>query len=93
MGERHRQNGLVLAIDLRRYGDPQAFRVQVDRLIVALKALPLAPGAVEVLMPGERGGRVYGERTARGVPIPPAIAEELRLVAERFGVAMFPSAL
>jgi len=90
-GGRHRQNGLVLAIDLRRYGDPRAFRAQVDRLIVALKALPLAPGVVEVLMPGERGGRAYRERAARGIPIPPAIVQELRVVADRFGVPMFPS--
>jgi LDH2 family malate/lactate/ureidoglycolate dehydrogenase len=91
-GGRHRQNGLVLAIDLRRYGDPHAFRAQVDRLIAALKALPLAPGIVEVLMPGERGDRAYGERAARGIPIPPAIVQELRVVADRFGVSMFPSA-
>ena len=51
-----------------------------------------APGVVEVLMPGERGGRAYGERAARGIPIPPAIVQELRVVADRFGVPMFPSA-
>ncbi|PYM89719.1 MAG: lactate dehydrogenase [Candidatus Rokuibacteriota bacterium] len=90
-GGRHRQNGLVLAIDLRRYGDPLAFRAQVDRLIAALKALPLAPGVVEVLVPGERGGRTYGERSAGGVPVPPGIMEELRVVADRFRVPMFRS--
>ena len=90
---RHRQNGLALAIDLRRFGDPEAFRSEVDRLIAALKTLPHAPGVVEILMPGERGDRTLARRRRDGIPLPRAIVEELRSVAARFGVAMFPSAL
>ena len=78
---------------LRRFGDPEAFRSEVDRVIAALKALPQAPGALEVLMPGERGSRALASRTRDGIPLPRAIVEELRGVAARFGVAMFPSAL
>ena len=91
-GTRHRQNGLVLAIDLRRFGDPEAFRSEVDRVIVALKALPHAPGVLEVLMPGERGSRAFEDRTRDGIPLPRAIVDELRGVATRFGVTSFPSA-
>jgi len=92
-GSRHRQNGLALAINLRRFGEPEAFRAEVDRLITALKALPHAAGVGEVLMPGERASRTLAERTRDGVPLPRAIVEELRGVAARFGVTMFPSAL
>ena len=92
-GRRHRQNGLVLAIDLRRFGDPDVFRSEVDRVIVALKALPQAPGVVEILMPGERGARALAARTRDGIPLPRAIVDELRGVAARFGLATFPSAL
>jgi len=91
-GTRHRQNGLVLAIDLRRFGDPEAFRSEVDRVIAALKALPHAPGVLEVLMPGERGSRAFEDRTRDGIPLPRAIVDELRGVATRFGVTSFPSA-
>ena len=91
-GQRHRQNGLVLAIDLRRFGDPDAFRAEVDRVIAALKALPQAPGVVEVLMPGERGARALAARTRDGIPLPRAIVDELRGVSARFGLATFPSA-
>jgi ureidoglycolate dehydrogenase (NAD+) len=91
-GHRHRQNGLVLAIDLRRFGDPQAFRSEVDRVIAALKALPHAPGVLEILMPGERGSRALAARTRDGIPLSRPIVEELRAVAGRFGVPMFPSA-
>jgi len=92
-GHRHRQNGLVLAIDLARFGDPQAFRSEVDRVIAALKALPKAPGALEILMPGERGSRALATRTREGIPLPRPIVDELRGVATRFGLATFPSAL
>jgi LDH2 family malate/lactate/ureidoglycolate dehydrogenase len=91
-GVRHRQNGLALAIDLSRFGDPEAFHADVERLIVALKVLPRAAGVGEVLMPGERGSRTLAERLRDGIPLPRAIVTELRSAADRFGVAMFPSA-
>ena len=78
---------------LRRFGDPEAFRSEVDRVIVALKALPQAPGVLEVLMPGERGSRTLAERTRDGIPLPRSIVDELRGVAARFGLTSFPSAL
>src|SRR5215510_12321430 len=92
-GQRHRQNGLVLAIDLGRFGDPSVFRAEVDRVIAALKALPRAPGVVEILMPGERGARALAAHTRDGIPLPRPIVEELRGVAARFGLPAFPSAL
>ena len=51
---RHKQNGLVIAIDVARFMPLADFRRQVERLVRALRALP-ADG--EVLMPGERGHR------------------------------------
>src|SRR5262249_7391585 len=92
-GQRHRQNGLVLAIDLGRFGDPGVCRAEVDRVIAALKALPRAPGVVEILMPGERGARALAARTRDGIPLPRPIVEELRGVAAHFGLPAFPSAL
>ncbi len=92
-GHRHRQNGLVLAIDLGRFRGPDVFRSEVDRVIAALKALPRAPGAVEILMPGERGARALAARTRDGIPLPRPVVEELRGVAARFGLPPLPSAL
>jgi LDH2 family malate/lactate/ureidoglycolate dehydrogenase len=42
---------------------PGRVPTEVDRVIAALKALPQAPGALEILMPGERGARALAERT------------------------------
>lgn len=89
-GRRHQQNGLALAIDPARFGDPAAFRREVDRLIRALKALPRAPDVTEILMPGERGRRTLERRSRDGIPIPRPIFEELKGVADRLGVPWPP---
>jgi ureidoglycolate dehydrogenase (NAD+) len=91
-GSRHRQNGFVMAIDLAQFGDPESFRREVDRLVKSLKALPRAEGVEEILMPGERGARTLKARSGNGIPLPPAVHGELRVLAERLGVAMFSSA-
>jgi LDH2 family malate/lactate/ureidoglycolate dehydrogenase len=91
-GSRHRQNGLVVAIDLAQFGDPDSFKREVDRLVKALKALPLAENTEEILMPGERGRRMLEQRTREGIPLPGSVYGELQSLAGRLGVAMFPSA-
>jgi len=90
-GQRHRQNGLVIAIDLARFGDPELFRREVDRLVKALKSLPVDPQAGEILMPGERGRRTFVRRSREGIPIPRAIWGELDTLAKRLGVAPLAS--
>jgi LDH2 family malate/lactate/ureidoglycolate dehydrogenase len=89
-GRRHRQNGFVLAIDLAQFGDPRAFSREVDRLVRALKALPVDSDAGEILMPGERGRRTLERRAQEGIPIPRSVYDELSTLADRLGVAMFP---
>src|SRR6266536_1560780 len=90
-GRRHRQNGLVIAIDPARFGDPENFRREVERLVKALKSLPVDPEAGEILMPGERGRRTFERRSRHGIPIPSAIHDELQALAKRLGVSMLPS--
>ena len=87
-GRRHRQNGLAVAVDVARFGDPGAFRRQVDRLVATLKALPRDPDVPEILVPGERGRRTLEQRRRDGIPIPRVTFDELRVVAERLRVTM-----
>lgn len=91
LGRRHRQNGFALAIDVARFCEPATFRREVDRVVGALKRLPRADGVAEILVPGERGARTLDQRTRDGIPLPRAIVDELRVLAERMGVAMFQS--
>lgn len=88
-GLRHRQNGLIIAIDIARFGDPETFRREVDRLVKAVKSLPADPQAGAILMPGERGQRSFEKRGREGIPVPRAIAAELEALAQRLGVNMF----
>jgi LDH2 family malate/lactate/ureidoglycolate dehydrogenase len=91
-GQRHRQNGLAIAIDIGRFCDVAYFRAEIERLVNAIKALPPAVEGEPVLVPGERGDAVERKRSQEGVPIPPPIWKELQALAERLGVAM-PAAL
>jgi ureidoglycolate dehydrogenase (NAD+) len=86
-GGRHRQNGFVMSIDLAQFGDSGNFKREVDRLVKALKALPRAADTDEILMPGERGGRTFEQRTRNGIPLPRAVHDELEALAGRLGVA------
>ena len=88
-GRRHRQNGLVIAVDPAKFGDPERFAREVNRLAKALKSLPADPEAGGILLPGERGRRTLAERSRNGIPIPRAVHDELSAVANRLGVEMF----
>jgi len=89
-GKRHRQNCLALAIDVARFGDPQTFHREAQRLIGVLKALPRAAGVDEILMPGERGRRTLERRTREGIPLPAGVVAELSTVAANLGAVAIP---
>jgi ureidoglycolate dehydrogenase (NAD+) len=86
-GQRHRQNGTVIAVDIGAFGALETFKVQVDAAIDAIKNLPREAGCKEILFPGERGSRAYVERTSKGIPIAPGPWQKLCKDAEKLGVA------
>jgi LDH2 family malate/lactate/ureidoglycolate dehydrogenase len=77
----------VVAIDPAAFGDAAAYRRQVAGVLDQLEAVPPAPGAGRVLVPGdvERASR---ERRSDGIPLPEATWEELSGFAGRFGVPL-----
>jgi ureidoglycolate dehydrogenase (NAD+) len=87
-GRRHRQNGLVVAIDVAAFTDAAAYARQVDDLAAALKTLPKADGVDEILVPGERGDRILVERRRDGIPLAPGTWRRLAEAAAPLGVAM-----
>jgi LDH2 family malate/lactate/ureidoglycolate dehydrogenase len=70
---RHRQNGLVIAIDVARFVAPDVFRAEVKRLANDLRRLP----GDEILMPGERGARKAAAQR-ECVSIADSVYEELK---------------
>ena len=85
-GQRHRQNGTIIAVDISAYGPLDAFRSQVDAAIEAIKKLPRAEGSVEIFFPGERSSRVFAERSSKGIPLAPGPWQKLCKDAEKLGV-------
>jgi LDH2 family malate/lactate/ureidoglycolate dehydrogenase len=85
-GRRHRQNGFILAIDVSAFLPLEQFTATVDDTIDAIKSLPPAEGAGEVLVPGERGRRCELERRRAGVPLAAKIWHELAGLAAALGV-------
>jgi LDH2 family malate/lactate/ureidoglycolate dehydrogenase len=87
-GRKHRQNASLIAVDLAAFREPDAYRAAVDAAVAALKALPRADEAQEILVPGERGGRTLALRSAKGVTIRPKLWAQLEQVANAAGVAL-----
>jgi len=74
-------------IDPSLFREPEAFAADMDALIDTLHATPPADPALPVLVPGEPEARARAERTRRGIPIPPALAKQIRALCEEAGVA------
>jgi ureidoglycolate dehydrogenase (NAD+) len=87
-GRRHMQNGLIIAIDVSKFGDVGDYAREIDRLTAAVKTLPRADGVDEILVPGERGDRVLEDRRVSGIPLPAGTWARLKEVAGPLGVAM-----
>ena len=86
---RHRQNGLVIAIDVARFGSLEGFRREVERLAGAIHGLPPSDADAPVRLPGERGSALAARRQVEGVPLPPPLVKTLKDIAAKRGVA-FP---
>ncbi len=87
-GEKHRQNGVLIAVDVAAFGGVDAFKSMVDATLETIKGLPRAAGWDEILFPGERGQRAFKERSAKGIPVPGATWQKLVKDAEKLGVTI-----
>lgn len=85
---KHRQHGVVAAIDIGKFTDVDGYRAHVDRVVAGIKALPRAEGCSEILVPGELEDRVHDERLATGIPLPVGTVRNLKKAAERFDIPL-----
>ena len=70
---RHRQNAMIIAIDVARFTDLARFRAGVDGLAALICALPRQPGFDAILMPGDRGDSVAERRGQDGISVQDAV--------------------
>ena len=85
---RHRQHGVVAAINIGMFTDLEAYRDHVDAVVAGIKSLPLAEGCSEILVPGELEDRVRDERVEKGIPLPAGTIRNLQKAADRLGIPM-----
>ncbi len=77
----------LVALSIAAFGDVAAFKRDVDRVAGELRASRRLPGVDRVWLPGEQSRAKLEERSARGVPLPPALGEALARVAREVGAA------
>ena len=66
--------------------DPDAFKAQVDEYIRVFRATKPASGTNGTIIPGDPERRAECERREHGVPLVPAVIEELRDISTKTGI-------
>jgi LDH2 family malate/lactate/ureidoglycolate dehydrogenase len=85
---RHRQNSIVVAIDISTFTTVERYQEHIDHLIDGLKALPKAEGVDEIFVPGEVEDRVYEERIQHGIPLPAGTVRNLQRIAKQLSITL-----
>jgi L-2-hydroxycarboxylate dehydrogenase (NAD+) len=78
----------ILVIDPDAFGDLEAFKARVDKLVRELRASERMPGVDRIWMPGEQSHakRIANER--EGLALPPALRAQLDGFAREIGIPL-----
>lgn len=79
---------LFIAVDPAAFGSADGFRAAAGAYIGAIKRSKTAPGATEIVVPGERGARRRERGLREGVTIYEAVWRNTATLARDLGVAM-----
>ena len=75
------------ALRIDAFIDPDEFKRQIDEMVRTLRATKAAPGTNGPLIPGDPERIAEAERRRAGVPLLPAVVEELRDISRQTGIA------
>jgi len=73
-------------IDPAVFRDPDDFKDDLDAVIDVLHGTPAADPSKKVLVHGELEEQSRQDRQANGIPMPPALAEQIRQLCEQVKV-------
>jgi LDH2 family malate/lactate/ureidoglycolate dehydrogenase len=76
----------VLALQISRFGDPIAFKRQVDKVARGIRGSGRLPDVSEIRLPGDRAWAVRQERMRDGVPVPPSLRAALDRMADGLAI-------
>ena len=82
---------VFIAIDVDHYVPLADFRADVDRLVRDIHASEPAAGVAAVMVPGELEHQRRATRLAEGIPLAPALIEELDRIGRASGAGTIPS--
>ncbi len=74
------------ALDIAAFEEVDRFLDRMDKLIRDVRALPRMPGVDRIYLPGEPEWIAKEQRTGTGIPLPPALFEELMGLAKEYQV-------
>jgi len=83
---RHRQNALMIVMQVSRFLPPDLFVAELARLAATLTRLPTVRGAEKVRLPGSRGDELAAERARDGIPLPARVRTLLEALATAVAV-------
>jgi LDH2 family malate/lactate/ureidoglycolate dehydrogenase len=75
-----------MAINLAAFTDVKAFKARMEAYIDEIKSSQKAKGSDVIYLPGEPEHLRVRERTEKGIPLQPKVAEELRALGKDLGV-------
>ncbi len=78
---------LFAALDIAAFEDVDRFLDRVDKMIADVRALPRMPGVDRIYLPGEPEWITKEQRTRTGIPLPPALFDELKSLAKKYQVS------
>jgi LDH2 family malate/lactate/ureidoglycolate dehydrogenase len=76
------------AMRIDAFRDADEFKAQIDEFIRTLRRTRPAPGTDGPLIPGDPERLAQAQRDAHGIPVVPAVLEDLREISRRTGVAL-----
>ncbi len=79
---------LAVVLDISQFRGRQAFDADVNRLVDYVKSSKLAPGFMEILIPGEPEHRERAHREKYGIPVPDETWRQVCETARRYNVSI-----
>ena len=77
----------LIVVDVRRFLPLDDFKADIDRHVRDLRSSKLMPGHDRIRIPGEARVERIAERSEKGVPLSPALLDNLAKLADRLGIA------
>lgn len=85
----YRLGHFFIAVNVKAFIEPDEFKKTTGDILRALRASDRMPGQEKIYTAGEKEHLNYLERSKDGVPVPPALINEMKVLVDRFNLHEF----